>query len=317
MGEPLSPERIFDFLEDKLEPHPTYDFFAPALLPRYAGNPNNKNRWLAADDYLLGDLEAMVDEQMVVPAIEEVVSLKPSNKVGVLYFDSFASTFTWVEAEMVSPKVESEKWRRLLLHWMYDAFAVSTDGREEDFFPLNGMRSDPYSVTRRLECVYKGEKIGDSSRLVMSVSILKEPIKVAKALSRTMKVDLRGFIDYDHPRHVYKFKKALYGLKQAPRAWYDELSKFLLHNYFFKGTIDPTLFIRRFDDDILVAKPTEKHLKEVKRIFRYLRGTVNMGLWYTKDSGFELTGFSDADYAGCRDTFKSTFGGTKFLGESW
>nr|GFB04700.1 uncharacterized mitochondrial protein AtMg00810-like [Tanacetum cinerariifolium] len=41
------------------------------------------------------------------------------------------------------------------------------------------------------------------------------------------------------------------------------------------------------------AKPTEKHLKEVKRIFRYLRGTVNTGLWYTKDSGFELTGFSD------------------------
>nr|GFC31185.1 uncharacterized mitochondrial protein AtMg00810-like [Tanacetum cinerariifolium] len=51
------------------------------------------------------------------------------------------------------------------------------------------------------------------------------------------------------------------------------------------------------------AKPTEKHLKEVKRIFRYLRGTVNTGLWYSKDSGFELTGFSDADYAGCKDTF--------------
>nr|GEU58129.1 hypothetical protein [Tanacetum cinerariifolium] len=63
------------------------------------------------------------------------------------------------------------------------------------------------------------------------------------------------------------------------------------------------------------AKLTEKHLKEVKRIFRYLWGTVNMGLWYTKDSGFELTGFSDADYAGCKDTFKSTFGGAQFLGE--
>nr|GFB04565.1 uncharacterized mitochondrial protein AtMg00810-like [Tanacetum cinerariifolium] len=63
------------------------------------------------------------------------------------------------------------------------------------------------------------------------------------------------------------------------------------------------------------TKPTEKHLKEVKRIFRYLRGTVNMGLWYMKDSGFELTGFSDADYAGCKDTFKSTFGGAQFLGE--
>ncbi|GJZ93324.1 hypothetical protein Tco_0665389 [Tanacetum coccineum] len=41
---------------------------------------------------------------------------------------------------------------------------------------------------------------------------------------------------------------------------------------------------------------------------------------YTKDSGFELTGFSDADYAGCKDTFKSTSGGAQFLGEklvSW
>nr|GEY95165.1 hypothetical protein [Tanacetum cinerariifolium] len=63
------------------------------------------------------------------------------------------------------------------------------------------------------------------------------------------------------------------------------------------------------------AKPTEKHLKEVKRIFRYLWGTVNTGLWYTKDSGFELTGFFDGDYAGCKDTFKSIFGGAQFLEE--
>nr|GFB41795.1 retrovirus-related Pol polyprotein from transposon TNT 1-94 [Tanacetum cinerariifolium] len=62
----------------------------------------------------------------------------------------------------------------------------------------------------------------------------------------------KGFIDADHPSHVYKLKKALYGLKQAPRAWYSELSKFLQQNHFFKGTIDPTLFIRRFQDDILV-----------------------------------------------------------------
>ncbi|GJX96856.1 hypothetical protein Tco_0352654 [Tanacetum coccineum] len=44
----------------------------------------------------------------------------------------------WVEAEMVSHEVESEKWRRLLLHWRYVAFGVSTDGREEDFFPQDG-----------------------------------------------------------------------------------------------------------------------------------------------------------------------------------
>nr|GEZ24957.1 copia protein [Tanacetum cinerariifolium] len=55
------------------------------------------------------------------------------------------------------------------------------------------------------------------------------------------------------------------------------------------------------------AKPTKKHLKEVKRIIRYLWGTINKGLWYTKDSDFKLTVFSDADYAGCKDTFKSTF----------
>ncbi|GJS76603.1 retrovirus-related pol polyprotein from transposon TNT 1-94 [Tanacetum coccineum] len=63
-----------------------------------------------------------------------------------------------------------------------------------------------------------------------------------------------GFIDADHPSHVYKLKKALYGLKQAPRACYDELSTFLLKNHFFKGIIDLTLFIRRFDDDILVVQ---------------------------------------------------------------
>nr|GEU62672.1 copia protein [Tanacetum cinerariifolium] len=123
------------------------------------------------------------------------------------------------------------------------------------------------------------------------------------------------FIDADHPSHVYKLKKALYGFKQAPRAWYDELLTFLLQNNFFKGTIDLTLFIRRFDNDILVAKPIEKQLEDVKRIFHYLRGTINTGLWYTKDSGFKLTGFSDADYARCKDTFKSTSGGAQFLGE--
>ncbi|GJZ15205.1 retrovirus-related pol polyprotein from transposon TNT 1-94 [Tanacetum coccineum] len=63
-----------------------------------------------------------------------------------------------------------------------------------------------------------------------------------------------GFIDANHPSHVYKLKKALYRLKQAPRAWYDELLKFLLQNHFFKGTINPTLFIKCFDDDILVVQ---------------------------------------------------------------
>ncbi|GKB41244.1 retrovirus-related pol polyprotein from transposon TNT 1-94 [Tanacetum coccineum] len=54
-----------------------------------------------------------------------------------------------------------------------------------------------------------------------------------------------GFVDPENPNHVYKLKKALYGLKQAPRAWYDLLSSFILSQNFTKGTVDPTLFVRR------------------------------------------------------------------------
>ncbi|GKB48948.1 retrovirus-related pol polyprotein from transposon TNT 1-94 [Tanacetum coccineum] len=63
-----------------------------------------------------------------------------------------------------------------------------------------------------------------------------------------------GFVDQDNPIHVYKLKKALYGLQQAPRACYDLLSKFLLSQEFSKGTVDPTLFIRRQGKDILLVQ---------------------------------------------------------------
>ncbi|GJU47877.1 retrovirus-related pol polyprotein from transposon TNT 1-94 [Tanacetum coccineum] len=53
---------------------------------------------------------------------------------------------------------------------------------------------------------------------------------------------------------VYRLKKALYGLKQAPRAWYDELSNFLVSNGFSKGSIDPTLFITKHGEDILLVQ---------------------------------------------------------------
>ncbi|GJV58301.1 retrovirus-related pol polyprotein from transposon TNT 1-94 [Tanacetum coccineum] len=63
-----------------------------------------------------------------------------------------------------------------------------------------------------------------------------------------------GFVDPDHPTHVYRLKKALYGLKQAPRAWYDTLSRFLLDNKFSKGAIDPTLFTRKTRKHILLVQ---------------------------------------------------------------
>nr|GFD26791.1 hypothetical protein [Tanacetum cinerariifolium] len=68
------------------------------------------------------------------------------------------------------------------------------------------------------------------------------------------------------------------------------------------------------------ARPTEKHVHAVKRIFRYLRGTVNRGLWYPKDSSVTLTAFADADHAGCQDTGRSPSGSMQFLRErliSW
>ncbi|GJT20709.1 hypothetical protein Tco_0890646 [Tanacetum coccineum] len=62
------------------------------------------------------------------------------------------------------------------------------------------------------------------------------------------------------------------------------------------------------------ARPTKKLLKEVKRVFRYLKNTIHMGLWYPKDTGFNLKAFSDSDHAGCLDTRKSTSSGIQFLG---
>nr|GFA48216.1 hypothetical protein [Tanacetum cinerariifolium] len=235
------------------------------------------------------------------------------------------------------------------------------------------------------------------------------------ACSRTSKdvyvCQPEGFIDADHPSHVYKLKKALYGLKrfqddilvvqvyvddiifgsthpryiqlfsdlmksrfemsmmgemtlflglqvnQSPCDIFINQSKYALEilNKYGMKSCDPIGTPMEIQDKLVLdqngtpvnatkyhsmigalmyltssrpdivhstclcaryqAKPTEKHLNEVERIFHYLQGTVNTGLWYSKDSGFELTGFSNADYAGCKDSFKSTFGGAQFLGE--
>ncbi|GJT60910.1 retrovirus-related pol polyprotein from transposon TNT 1-94 [Tanacetum coccineum] len=231
-------------------------------------------------------------------------------------------------------------------------------------------------------------------------------------LHSTLKEDVyvcqpEGFIDADHPSHVYKLKKALYGLKQAPRAWYDELSTFHLQNHFFKGTIDLTLFIRRFDDDILVVQVyvddiifgsthprytqlfsdlmksrfkmsmmgemtffhglqvnqsscgifinQSKYVLEILKKYGMescdpvgtpmeIKDKLDLdqhgspvdatkycsmigSLMYLTSSRLDIVHatclcarVSDADYAGCKDTFKSTSGGAQFLGEklvSW
>ncbi|GJT25737.1 retrovirus-related pol polyprotein from transposon TNT 1-94 [Tanacetum coccineum] len=68
------------------------------------------------------------------------------------------------------------------------------------------------------------------------------------------------------------------------------------------------------------SKPTKKHLEAVKRVFRYLQGSINMGLWYPKDTAMALTAYADVDHACCQDTRRSTSGGAQFLGDklvSW
>ncbi|XP_074323621.1 secreted RxLR effector protein 161-like [Apium graveolens] len=66
-----------------------------------------------------------------------------------------------------------------------------------------------------------------------------------------------------------------------------------------------------------MEKPTKKHLDAVKRILRYIKGTIQYGLVYSKDSGNNiLTGFSDSDLGGQVDDRKSTGGMIFYLNES-
>nr|GFC02574.1 uncharacterized mitochondrial protein AtMg00810-like [Tanacetum cinerariifolium] len=143
-----------------------------------------------------------------------------------------------------------------------------------------------------------------------------------------------GFKDPDYLDKVYKVVKALYRLHQDPRAWYESLANYLLENGFQRGKIDQTLVIKRSiigslmyltssRPDIMFTvyacacfqvTPKASHLHAVKRIFRYLKGKPNLGLWYPKDSSFDLVAYSDSDYPGASLDRKSTTWGCQFLG---
>jgi hypothetical protein len=64
------------------------------------------------------------------------------------------------------------------------------------------------------------------------------------------------------------------------------------------------------------SAPKQSHLVAVKRIFKYLKGTMTYGLWYPRNQNFQLTTYSYADWASCVDERKSTSGGAFFLGDS-
>ncbi|GJZ72941.1 copia protein [Tanacetum coccineum] len=105
----------------------------------------------------------------------------------------------------------------------------------------------------------------ESTHIDVKTTFLNDELKEEVYVSQP-----EGFVDPDHPTHVYRLKKALYGLKQAPRVWYQ-------------------------------ASPTKKLLEALKRVFWYLRGTINWGLWYPKDTAMARTAYADADHADTLD----------------
>ncbi|GJU96630.1 retrovirus-related pol polyprotein from transposon TNT 1-94 [Tanacetum coccineum] len=150
------------------------------------------------------------------------------------------------------------------------------------------------------------------------------------------------FESSEFPNHVCKLNKALYGLKQALRACFqikqdsrgisicqEKHVKDLLKKYDLadcasvKCPMLPPNNLGPDESGVSVnetqyhqANPKESHLVAVKRIFKYLKGTPNLGLWYPKGSGFNLKVYSDSDYAGCNLDRKSTSGDVRYLEES-
>nr|GEW64296.1 retrovirus-related Pol polyprotein from transposon TNT 1-94 [Tanacetum cinerariifolium] len=138
-----------------------------------------------------------------------------------------------------------------------------------------------------------------------------------------------GFQDPEFPARVYKVKKAMYGLHQAPRAWYgDILKKFGYSDVRSSNTpmdkenpwgkdetrkdVDLHLYISMIGSlmYLIASRPD----------IIYLKGHPKLGLWYPKESPFDLVAYSDSDYGGATQDRKSTTGGCQFLGRrliSW
>ncbi|GKC52163.1 hypothetical protein Tco_1074908 [Tanacetum coccineum] len=92
--------------------------------------------------------------------------------------------------------------------------------------------------------------------------------------------------------------------------------------HLYRSMIGSLMYLTSSRPDIMFAicacarfqvTPKVSHLHAVKRIFRYLKGQPKLGLWYPKDSPFDLEAYTDSDYAGASLYRKSTIGGCQFL----
>nr|GEV01756.1 uncharacterized mitochondrial protein AtMg00810-like [Tanacetum cinerariifolium] len=138
--------------------------------------------------------------------------------------------------------------------------------------------------------------------------ILKEEEYVGQPLS---------FVSKQYPDHVYNLDKPLFGMEncdtiptlmvEQAKLKLDLVGKIVDHTG-HRSMIGSLMYVTSSRPDIMFvtcmcaryqANPNEHHVSAVKRIFRYVKGTINLGLWYLKDYGFDLTAYSDADHAGC------------------
>ena len=93
----------------------------------------------------------------------------------------------------------------------------------------------------------------------------------------------------------------------------------------YRGMIGSLLYLSASRPDIMFSvcmcarfqsNPKQSHLSAVKRIIRYLVGTINLGLWYPKNSTCNLIGYSDSDFVGSKTDRKSTSGTCQFIGSA-
>nr|GEX74055.1 ribonuclease H-like domain-containing protein [Tanacetum cinerariifolium] len=200
---------------------------------------------------------------------------------------------------------------------------------EESFAPVSRLEAVWIFITN---AAYKSFSIYQIDVKTTFLNVpLKEEVYVAQP---------DGFADPDHPEKAKYTLEILdkhgmdkgqsIGTPMATKPKLDaDLSRNPVDQTDYHSKIGSLMYLTSSRPDIVQAtcfcaryqsRPTEKHLKEVKRIFRYLRGTVNMGLWYPNGSSFKLTAFSNADHVGCIDYHKSTSRGIQLLSDklvSW